>query len=37
MIYMYSFLTLRDSRWMTRELKNKSGKPAINLDTPLGS
>ena len=23
LIYMYSFLTLRDSRWMTRELKNK--------------
>ena len=26
-IYMYSFLTLRDSRWMTRELKKKSPAP----------
>jgi len=28
LIYMYSFLTLRDSRWMTRELKNKNSSPA---------
>ena len=26
MIYMYSFLTLSDSRWMTRDLKNKKQK-----------
>ncbi len=27
-LYIYSFLTLRDSRWMTRELKNKSAAAA---------
>ena len=31
-IYMYSFLTLRDSRWMTRELKNKAGKTIADMD-----
>ena len=32
MIYMYSFLTLSDSRWMTRELKNKNSKSVFNLN-----
>ena len=32
MIYMYSFLTLRDSRWMTRDLKNKTASPIADLD-----
>ena len=32
MIYMYSFLTLRDSRWMTRDLKKKNAVPITGLD-----
>ena len=32
MIYMYSFLTLHDSRWMTRDLKKKNTVPITGLD-----
>ena len=32
MIYMYSFLTLHDSRWMTRELKKKNAVPIAGLN-----